>query len=60
MRSKGGPLDKQVSPEQTAQLVGMAESMRALADDVGLDWNPPRPEKLTLMGFLGRKMLDEP
>jgi hypothetical protein len=56
---EGWALDKQVTPEQTAMLVGMAESMRALADEVGVDWDPPRPEKLTLMGFLGRKMLDE-
>jgi hypothetical protein len=56
---EGWALDKRMTPEQTAKLVGLAESMRALADEVGANWNPPSPERLTLMGFLGRKMLDE-
>jgi hypothetical protein len=56
---EGWALDKRLSPEWTAKLVGWAESMRALAAEVGPDWNPPRPERLTLMGFLGRKVCDE-
>jgi hypothetical protein len=56
---EGWALDKRLTPEQSVQLVGWAESMRALADEVGPDWDPPKPKKLTLMGFLGRKALDE-
>ena len=56
---EGWALDTRLTPEQSAMLVGWAESMRSLADEVGPDWNPPKPKKLTLMGFLGRKMLDE-
>jgi hypothetical protein len=56
---EGWALDKQLSPTQSVKLVGWAESMRALAEEVGPAWNPQRPEKLTLMGFLGRKILDE-
>ena len=56
---EGWALDRRLTPEQTAMLVGWAESMRMLAEDVGPDWNPPKPERLTLMGFLGRYALDE-
>ena len=56
---EGWALDRRMTPEQTAKLVGWAESMRTLANEVGPDWNPPTPERLTLMGFLGRKVLDE-
>lgn len=56
----GWALDRRLKPEQTARLVGWAESMRTLADEVGPDWDPPAPERLTLMGFLGRKLLGEP
>ncbi len=56
---EGWAIDKRMTPEQTAKLVGWAESMRALADEVGPNWNPPTPVRLTLMGFMGRKALDE-
>jgi hypothetical protein len=56
---EGWAMDRRLSPEQTAKLVGWAESMRALADEVGPNWNPPKPDKLTLMGFLGRMVCDE-
>lgn len=32
--------------------------MRRLADDVGQNWNPPEPAKLSLTGFLARKLRD--
>jgi hypothetical protein len=56
---EGWALDERFAPEQTAMFLGMAESMRALADLVGPDWDPPKPERLSLIGFLGRSILDE-
>ena len=56
---EGWALDKQLTSEQTVRILGWAESMRALAVEVGPNWNPPTPEKLTLIGFLGREVLDE-
>jgi hypothetical protein len=55
---EGWAIDERMTPEQSAKLVGWAESMRNLAEEVGPHWNPPTPEKLTLMGFLGRKAID--
>jgi len=56
---EGWALDQQVTPEQVAQLMGLAENMRQLAELVGPEWDPPRPEQLSLMGFLARRMLGE-
>lgn len=56
---EGWAMDVRVDQEQTAKLLGWAESLRQLADLVGPDWDPPRPEQLTLMGFLGRTVLGE-
>ena len=56
---EGWALDKQLIPQQSVRLIGMSESMRSLADEVGQSWDPPTPEPLTLMGFLGRIVLDE-
>ena len=56
---EGWAMDTRMSPVQTAKLLGWAEQFRQLAELVGPDWNPPEPERLTLMGFLGRQMLDE-
>jgi hypothetical protein len=56
---EGWALDARLTPEQSVKIIGWAESMRALADEVGPDWNPPAPERLTLMCFLGRKVLAE-
>jgi hypothetical protein len=56
---EGWAMDARMTPKQTAKLLGWAESLRQLADLVGLDWNPPEPERLSLMGFLGRHALDE-
>jgi len=56
---EGWALDRRVTPEQTARFVGWAESMRTLAEKVGPDWDPPKSDKLTFMGFLGRRALDE-
>ena len=56
---EGWAMDARLDPEQTARLLGWAESLRQLADLVGPDWNPPEPEQLTLWGFLGRTVLGE-
>ena len=56
---EGWALDARMTPEQYAKLVGWAESLRRLADDVGPGWEPPAPDRLTLMGFPGRKALGE-
>jgi hypothetical protein len=56
---EGWALDKQVTPEDTARLVGWAESMRTLAEKVGPDWDPPKPDRVSMVGFLGRHVLDE-
>jgi hypothetical protein len=58
---EGWAMDVRMSPVQIAKLLGWAESLRQLAELVGPDWNPPEPERLTLMGFLGRQVIgDEP
>jgi len=34
--------------------------MRTLAEEVGPDWDPPKLERrLSLIGFMGRNLLDE-
>ena len=55
----GWALDRRLTPQQSVMILGWSDSMRALADELGPDWDPPKPENLTLMGFLGRKALDE-
>ena len=56
---EGWALDKQVTPEEAAELMGHAENMRQLAELVGPQWDPPRPEQLSLTGFMARRMLGE-
>jgi len=51
---EGWAIDRRVTPEQTAMILRWAEDMRALAERVGPDWDPPKPDKLSLVGFLGR------
>jgi hypothetical protein len=55
----GWAMDAQVTPVQSAQLLGSAESLRQLAELVGPDWDPPEPERLSLFGFLARQVLGE-
>jgi hypothetical protein len=56
---EGWALDDRAAPEQSARTLEWAESLRALAREVGPEWDPPQPERLSLIGFLGRKTLDE-
>jgi len=54
---EGWALDERITPAEVAKLMGWAEHMRQLAELVGPDWNPPRPDELSLMGFFGRQVL---
>ena len=50
----GWALDERTDPKRSAWLTGVAEGLLAEADLLGPDWNPPEPEELSLIGFLGR------
>ena len=52
----GWAMARRVSREWSARLLGWAETMQALADKVGPDWNPPEPETLSLIGTLARRL----
>lgn len=56
---EGWGMDSQASQRRTAQLLGWAESLRRLAHEVGPDWDPPKPEQLSMIGFMGRQLLSE-
>lgn len=47
-------MESERSAEQVVQLIGMARELRELAWTVGEDWNPPEPERISLVGFMGR------
>lgn len=55
----GWALDKRRSPEESAKILGWAESLRRLADEVCPEWNPPDSARLGVLGFMGRKVLDK-
>ena len=50
----GWGLDKRNDPKRSAWLTGVSEGLFAEVDLLGPDWNPPEPEELSLVGFLGR------
>jgi len=56
---EGWVQDRRISPEQSAQLLGWAESLRRRASNVGPAWNPPTPTTVLLFGFVGRLALHE-
>jgi hypothetical protein len=57
---EGWAFDSRITPERTAELAGWAGSLRALAEEVGSTWDPPRPEgALSIVGFIGRTLMDE-
>jgi hypothetical protein len=56
---EGWALDKGMTPERSAKFIGFAEGVRALADEVGPDWNPPPPKTLCFVAYLARKRLGE-
>ncbi len=55
----GWSLDRRFSPERMASLLGWAEGLQRLADEVGPSWDPPRPVRLSIIGFLGRRVVGE-
>ncbi len=50
----GWALDERLDPKRTAWLTGFSEGLLAEADLLGPDWNPPEPDELSPVGFLGR------
>jgi hypothetical protein len=56
----GWAQDERMTPEKSARMLGWAEGMRLLAEEVGPAWDPPTPPTVTLIGFLGRLVLHEP
>ena len=56
---EGWALDKQFTPEESARAIGMAEGMRALAEEVGPNWYPPDPKTLSFLGYIARRGLGE-
>jgi len=57
---EGWAQDRRTTPERSAQLLGWADGLRRLADEVGPAWNPPTTPTVSVTGFLGRLALDEP
>jgi hypothetical protein len=57
---EGWSMDPRTSLENTASLMGFAEALRRLANDVGEEWDPPMPKRLSLIGAIGRWVLNEP
>ncbi len=51
----GWALDERTDPKRSAWLTGVSEGLMAEVDQLGPDWNPPEPEELSLLGFLGRR-----
>ncbi len=56
---EGWAQDRRMSPERSARLLGWADGLRRLADELGPEWNPPTPPTVSAIGFLGRVALDE-
>lgn len=52
----GWAMDKRVTPEQSAMLLGRAKGMEDLAWIVGTDWSPPEPPRLSFIGFIAREV----
>jgi hypothetical protein len=55
---EGWAQDERISVEKAAMILGWAEGLRRLADEVGPEWNPPEPDKLNIMGFIARKIAE--
>jgi hypothetical protein len=56
---EGWATDSRLDLKQSVKLAGWAESLRQLAELVGPDWDPPEPEQLSAVGFIGRTLLDD-
>lgn len=47
---------EQVEVEQLDKLSQWARALRELAEELGEHWTPPKPDKLSIIGFMGRKV----
>jgi len=56
----GWALSGNFDAKQSAWYTGVAEGLLAEAELAGLEWNPPEPEKLGVIGVLGRLANDDP
>ena len=54
----GWSTDKSMSPEQSANFLGMAQAFQDLADHMGPDWAPVKPERLSLLQFIAKRCLE--
>lgn len=43
------------TPEQIVKLVRCAKQIHRVMDTVGEEWEPPEPENISFIGYLGRK-----
>ena len=50
----GWALHESGDPKRSAWLTGISEGLLAEAGNLGPDWNPPEPEELSIIGFMGR------
>jgi len=50
----GWTLNENNKPQRSAWLTGYAEGLLAVADQLGTDWDPGEPEKLDVIGVVGR------
>jgi len=56
----GWALGETSNAKRTAWLTGIAEGLLAEADQRGPDWDPPEPEEVSLIGWLGRFVNGDP
>ena len=45
--------NERIDAKRSAWLTGLADGLLAEAELMGPDWNPPEPEKLTIICFIG-------
>ena len=51
---EGWMLDETTTPDQAKLLDGVADDIRQLATELGHKWKPEVPQRLSLLGFLGK------
>jgi hypothetical protein len=48
----GWTLGTEVNPKRSAWLAGFSEGLMAEANQLGSDWNPPKPYELTVLRYM--------